>query len=173
MSTEAIRTGTGRGWEEWLAFLEGIGARDLSHKDIAKRVKQEGITSGWWAQYVTVAYEQHIGRRVAGQDHQGDYQVSVTKTLPGSMDDAMEAWNRLTAGLSSFDGVAIVKGPRVGVTAKWRRWGVTLGDGSRMTASANQKNPDKSLLAIGHEKLGSLDEVERWRAFWKDFLAKL
>ena len=173
MSTEAIAGGTGRSWDDWLAWLEGIGARDLDHKEIARRVKAEGGTTGWWAQYVAIAYEQHIGRRVPGQGHQGDYQVSVTKTFSGSMDEAMAAWERLAAGVSAFDGVAVARGPRTSATQKWRRWGVTLDDGTRVTASANDRAAGKSVLAVGHEKLATEEDVERWRAFWKDFLAGL
>lgn len=172
-STEPIEGGTGRSWEDWLAWLESIGARELDHKEIARRIKAEARITGWWAQYVTIAYEQHIGRRVPGQDHTGSYQVSVTKTLPGTIDEAMAAWERLAGGETSFGGVAVAGAPRSSATPKWRRWGATLADGTRFTASTTEKAPGKTVLAVGHEKLASLDEVERWRAFWKDYLAGL
>lgn len=173
MSTEPVESGTGRSWEDWLTWLEARGARDLAHKEIARRVKEEGKTTGWWAQYVTVAYEQHIGRRVPGQDHKGEFQVSATRTIPGDMDAAMAAWRKAVDGVSAFDGIAVAKGPRVGETAKWRRWGVTLEDGTRVTASASEKALQKSVLAVMHEKLPGQAQVERWRAFWKSFLSNV
>jgi hypothetical protein len=171
VATEAIESGTGRSWEDWLTWLEANGARELSHSEIACRVKDRGNINGWWAQYVTVAYEQHIGRRVPGQDFKGEFQVSVTRTIPDDMDAAMAAWRKAAHGIAAFDGVAVARGPRVSATAKWRRWGVTLEDGTRVTASANQKAPNKSTLAVMHEKLPAQPDVERWRAFWKSFLA--
>jgi len=91
-STAGIEKGTGRPWEDWLAFLEKIGAAGLSHKEIAERIAATGDASGWWAQSITVAYEQHIGRRVAGQDNDGAFQVATARTFLGNMDAALDAW---------------------------------------------------------------------------------
>ena len=147
--------------------------RDLTHKQIARRIVDAGEASGWWAQSITVAYEQHIGRRAPGQDHRGEFQLSVTRVLPGTMDDAMARWLSLVAGISSFGGLAIEAGPRINSTDKWRRWGVTLADGTRVTASVNQKTAEKAGFSVTHERLESPEEVERWRLFWKDFVAGL
>lgn len=173
MSTETIADATGRSWEDWLVWLDGIGARDLPHKETARRVRAEGGTTGWWAQYVTVAYEQHIGRRVPGQDHQGNYQVSATRTFAGSMDEAIGAWAALVSGLDSFDGIGVASEARTSATAKWRHWRVALADGSRIIASANEKAPGRAALTIAHEKLPDGDAVERWRSFWKEMLTRL
>lgn len=170
MGTEAIANGTGREWSDWLAWLDGIGAKDLSHKEIARRVKAEGAT-GWWAQYVAVAYEQHIGRRVPGQNHTGTFQVAASKTVAGSMDDAIALWKDLVEGVSSFDGVSLASEPRASETEKWRHWRVDLADGTRVMASATDKAGGKSTLTVTHEKLAARDDIERWRPFWKDFLA--
>lgn len=37
---------TGRSWEDWLGFLEGIGAVSMSHTEAASRVFEAGLTSG-------------------------------------------------------------------------------------------------------------------------------
>lgn len=173
MSTETIAEGTGRSWEDWLVWLDGIGARDLPHKDLAQRVKSEGGTTGWWAQYVTVAYEQHIGRRVPGQDHEGSFQVSVTRTVFGSMNQAIAAWTELVRDFHSFDGVDIASKPRASATDKWRHWRVALVDGGRLIVSAGEKAPGKTALTVTHEKLANGEAVERWRLFWKDMLKRL
>ena len=63
-----VERATNRTWDEWLRFMDGIGARDLDHKAIALEVYEEleGTVDqlGWWTQAVTVAYEQYIGRRI-------------------------------------------------------------------------------------------------------------
>ncbi|TKT82564.1 hypothetical protein [Aquamicrobium sp. LC103] len=170
INTAAIEKGTGKTWQAWLVFLEEIGAAELSHTEIARRVGDTGEASGWWAQSITVAYEQHIGRRLPGQDGDGSFQLSVTKTLPGTMDEAMAAWQALAGRRTDFSGVAIASGPRMSATEKWRRWGATLEDRSRVIASVNQKTPDKAGFAVTHQKLASAEAAEVWRAFWKDFL---
>ena len=102
INTAAIEKGTGRSWEDWLAFLKSIDAEKLSHKEIAERVAATGDATGWWSQSIAVAFEQSIGRRVPGQDNDGTFQVSATKTLPGTMDEALVAWAALVGDRKEF-----------------------------------------------------------------------
>lgn len=172
ISDEAIEKGTGRSWSQWLDLLESFDASSLSHKDIAARLGDEGA-SGWWAQMLTVAYEQHIGRRVPGQDCTGSFAVSVSKTLPGSMDNALERWQELMAGADELSDIALTRGPETSSTEKWRYWRCGLADGSRVNVHIHQKSPDKAALGIQHDKLESEAQVEHWRAFWKDRVKSL
>ena len=172
-NTAAIEKGTGRSWDGWLAFLESIGADKLSHKEIAERIAATGDASGWWAQSITVAYEQQIGRRVPGQDGDGAFQVSTTKTFPGTMDEALDAWVALIGDRKSLSDVAITRGPETSSTEKFRYWRCGLEDGSRVGVSIYQKAPGKASIGLGHEKLESEAQVEHWRVFWKDMLAGL
>src|SRR5690606_39188985 len=89
IATAAFAEKTGKSWQGWLDFLDGIGARDLSHTEIARAIVETGEASGWWAQGITVAYEQHIGRRQPGQRPNGGYEVSVSKTVSGSPEEAL------------------------------------------------------------------------------------
>ncbi len=91
ISDEAVAAATGRTWPQWFALLTEWGAGELSHQQIAQRIFDNTETDGWWSQMVTVRYEQHIGRRVPGQTHAGDYQTSVSRTVPGDVDAAWEA----------------------------------------------------------------------------------
>ena len=167
ISTDAIAKATGIAWEDWLTWLEERNAQDLSHKDIAEKIRQRGDVSGWWAQSVTIAYEQHIGRRVPGQDCDGQFQVAVSKTLPGSMDEALARWSSHMAGVESLSEIPISRGPDTSETEKWRYWRCGLADGSRVNVHIHQKAPDKATLGIQHEKLESPEQVEHWRGFWK------
>ena len=167
---EAIENGTGKCWDDWLAFFEAMGAASLSHKDIARRVFEDGGTSGWWAQSLTVAYEQHISRRVPGQDCEGEFSVSVSKTLNSDMDSALQWWLDAVGDREEFSDISVSRGPDVSKTDKSRYWRVGLADGSSVTVHLYEKSPDKSSLAIAHEKLESTDQIEHWRAYWKDFL---
>lgn len=172
INIKSIEEATGKSWDEWLRFFDEIGAKDLSHKEIAQKVHEAG-TPGWWSQNVTVAYEQHIGRRVPGQQSDGTFAVSVNKTVPGTMDAALDAWLELIKDKKEFNGIEITKEPNISKTEKWRNWRCGLADGTRVLMSTYEKTDDKSGLSLAHEKLQSADDVEKWRAFWKEFFKEL
>lgn len=54
---------------------------------------RRGEISEWWAQGVTVAYEQIIGRRVVGQSCEGDFAASASRTVPGDPDSVRDRWD--------------------------------------------------------------------------------
>ena len=168
----SVERGTGRAWRDWLAFLAKIGARDLPHKEIARRVREE-CGSGWWAQSIAVAYEQHIGRRAPGQQCDGGFQVSVNRTFPGSMDTVLARWQAVMEDRKQLAGIAITRGPEVSRTDKWRYWRCGLADGSRVSVGIGDRQGGKAVVGVGHERLDSPQAVERWRAFWKEEMAGL
>jgi hypothetical protein len=169
-----IENSTGKTWIDWLKFFDSIGAKNLLHKDIALKVSEHlagSISSpGWWAQNVTVAYEQHIGRRMPGQSSDGSYEVSVTKTLDGTLDEAFGWWLDKVYGSNELAGVSFSNEPKISKTDKWRHWRVSLADGSKIVVSTMQKAPVKALLSVTSQKLSSSDEVEKLRSYWKQFL---
>ena len=94
-SDDAVRAATGRGWDEWEAFLDARGAREMAHRDIAAMLVAEGhVDGGWWAQMVTVGYEKRTGRRVTGQTKDTGFQVGVRRTMAVAPE---EAWRLLTS----------------------------------------------------------------------------
>ncbi|MBO6718198.1 MAG: hypothetical protein JJ913_09615 [Rhizobiaceae bacterium] len=169
--TDTIASGTARSWDEWLEFLTGIGAEKLSHTEIARKVKATGDANGWWSQAITVAFEQHIGRRDPGQRADGSYEVSVTRSLPGERDDIYTQVCGLLDAMPDFDGIAGES--RTSVTPKRSYWRASLEDGTAIVLSVEDKGDGKVLVALAHQKLADADEIARWRAFWKDVLAKL
>lgn len=172
----AIETATDTSWEDWLSFFDEHEASKLTHKEIADLVyaKIKGRESdGWWSQAVTVAYEQHIGRREPGQRSDGSYETSASKTFDGTMSEALEMWILLTGDKTEFNGVALEKDPTWSETEKWRNWRCALADGSRLAVSIYQKTPDKASFGLGHLKLKSAEEAEAWKTYWKTLLEEL
>lgn len=173
----AIEEVTKTTWTEWVTFLDGIGAKGLPHKDIAERVytklESMGEQGGWWAQAVTVAYEQHIGRRQPGQRSDGSFEVSVSKVVSGSLDDAMKIWQKVVAGKTEFNKVKIVGEPTTTQTDKRRHWACNLADGTRLNADAYPKSPGKVSLVIVHTKLNDAKASETWRTYWKELISSL
>lgn len=172
----AIEQATNKTWKEWVKYLESINAKDLPHKEIANHVRQK-LTShesgGWWAQSITVAYEQHIGRRKPGQRNDGTFEVSITKSRQGVIEDALNVWLFLVNGKDEFSGIAITKPPAIKQTPKRRHWSCGLADGSRIHAHVSERSPGKVILAITHEKLADQEAMGKWRIYWKTFLARI
>ena len=183
MDDTPVMNATGKALGDWFAILDGRDARELPHKDIARLLQDEYGVSGWWSQNVTVEYEKHIGRRETGQTQAGDYEATVTRTLPGDMDAALDRW---VAGLpeegaaTGFDGVPFAGEPGISRTEKWRYWRVALADGTRVTVTISDKpggaakaGGPAALLAVTSSKLPTRDDSDRWKAFWRRYLAAL
>lgn len=177
---KALETGSGIDWETWVKTLDGLNARELDHTAIAKlaleKIREAGKSKSpeWWAQGVTVAYEQYIERRLPGQRCDGDFSVTVSKTICGDMDAALAKWVELTGKVKEFNGVKISDPGKVSQTDKWRYWRCGLEDGARLSVNFQTKpKGDKSSMAINHDKINDGSLVEPWRAFWKSFTAEL
>ena len=79
-SDDALRRATGKGHEEWFALLDGWGATERKHPEIARWLKETQGTPSWWTQTITVDYERARGMR--GRHEMGDgYSISVTRTI--------------------------------------------------------------------------------------------
>ncbi|HEX2080583.1 MAG TPA: SRPBCC domain-containing protein [Longimicrobium sp.] len=122
-SDEAVRTATGRTWDEWEKVLDARGAAGLSHKQIVALLEEMGeIRSAWWVQSVTVGYEKRKGMRVLGETADTGFQVGVRRTVPLAPEDA---WRLLT----SAEGVRTWLGGEPGL--RWEKGErYTLQDGA-------------------------------------------
>jgi len=171
--TEAIEEGTGRSWVDWLAFFERIGAERLDHAEIAREVEAEGHATGWWGQAVVIHYEQLTGRRVEGQLGDGKFATNASRTVPGDLDAGLARWESLVADDDGFDGVPLDSEPSSSATEKWRYWRARLADGSRIQVTVSAKDGGKVVVAVQHDRLGSLEERDRWKAYWRGRLSGL
>jgi hypothetical protein len=171
LSPEAIEVGTGRSWDDWLAFFDSIGAAELTHQEIVAAASGCGAPP-WWRQMLTVRYEQHIGRRLPGQAPDGTFTVSASRTRPGSMDDSLGRWTEVV-GETGADGVAWTRPPETTSSDRWRYWRGQLEDGSRVIVTVTDKGPDRSVVSVQHEQLDTPDAADGWRAHWKAVLASL
>lgn len=169
---------TQRGWADWVTLIDTMGGRELPHPEIVPLVQKEIAhldlkNHGWWAQGITIAYEQHIGRRIPGQQGDGTFASSASKTIPGSMDDALAAWVSLIDDRTELNGVELTDEPTTSATAKWRYWRCLLGDGSRINVTVNESAPGKCRVAVQHSQLVSPEQAAEWKAYWKAQLAEV
>ncbi len=167
-NTEAIEKATGASWRAWCAFLDEAGAADMEHSAIVRQARGFKPISGWWAQGVAVAYEQHIGRRKPGQVSDGSFSVSLTRTLAMPQQGAFDKWCALTSGLDDIGGQAIAETPTTSITPKRCYWRCRFEDGSRGSVAFERKDGERSVARVEHTKIA--DEVampmmkEAWTA---------
>ncbi len=172
MSDAAVRAATGRDWAGWKAHLDAAGAAAMSHADIARSLKSEGVKP-WWRQMVTVGYERMIGRREVGQTCAGSFAAGASRTVAGDKDSALARWQDINCESAEFAGALALQEPRVTQSEKWRYWRVDLDNGSRVTVGFSDKPKGKVGVGVNHEKLRDADEVSAAKAFWKELLAQL
>lgn len=173
---EGIETATLKSWQEWVNLLESAGAKDLDHSaiaDIVRKQLEDKIDSpGWWAQNVTVAYEQHIGRRRPGQQNDGSFEMSVTKHIAGTKEDVFALWREAHDDTTDFSG-AKVSNIRMSETPVRLYWRCELADGSKISISVEERSPVKAMIAATHTNILTEEQKDTWRTYWKNTLESL
>ncbi|MEV8534348.1 hypothetical protein [Streptomyces sp. NPDC051211] len=170
LSDQALTEETGRGWAAWFAELDAWGATGRTHTDIARHLVDAYGVSGWYAQSVTVGYEQERGMREVGQSCEGDWQASGSRTVHASAERITEAFADDTLRerwLPHADFSLRTHRPGKSVTADWD------GGSSRISVYLTPKGADKTQVGLGHTKLADADAVAVYKAFWKERLGVL
>jgi hypothetical protein len=173
MNTAAIAEATGLSWDMWCKKLDAAGATSLTHAEIvavARRIKPD--VSGWWAQGIAVAYEQHIGRRKPGQMNDGTYSASATRTLTTTRGDAFQQWSSFAAEFAAVGDLKF-KGPAsTSETPKRSYWRRSCEDGSKAVIGFESKANGRVLVAVEHLKLKSRASLAATKAAWVKALAR-
>ena len=170
---ELIRAATGRSREEWYALLDDAGAQGWEHPRIARWLGGEHDVDGWWAQSVTVGYEQARGMRLPGQNSRGHFEAGATKTITAT---AQDVWPHLADDDLRSEWLDD-DWPLVGTTEP-RSVRFEAGDGSRVTVlleplAARADGRDRVRVAVQHARLPGEDAVMETKQFWRDCLARL
>lgn len=85
LGDDAVAAATGQPRATWFALLDAQGATTWTHKDIASWLVADQGVDAWWAQSLTVAYEQERGMRAPGQRSDGTYEVSPSRSVAGTL----------------------------------------------------------------------------------------
>lgn len=85
VSSLSVKKHTGKSWDQWVPLLEKAGARAWSHQEIVAYLKKKYRLTPWWQQGVTLGFEIATGRRAVGQDANGRYMVTATKTMTANV----------------------------------------------------------------------------------------
>jgi uncharacterized protein YndB with AHSA1/START domain len=81
ISDEAVRKRTGKSWSQWFAVLDRWGAARKGHAETARHLGDRHGLAPWWAQTVTVRYEQERKGRPVHQRASGAYEISVSRVI--------------------------------------------------------------------------------------------
>jgi len=170
MSDAAVHARTGKTWAEWFKILDAAGARKLNHTQIATCLFDEHKVPGWWAQMVAVTYEQAHGMRAKHEQPEGDFEISVSKTIDAPVAKAFAAWEDEKVRrkwLKDF-GFTIRK------AAPHKSMRITWVDGkTSVEVNFYAKGETKSQVAAQHSKLANAQQAERMKKYWAEQLEKL
>ena len=169
-SEESVRANTGRTWDQWFKLLDRWGAKDKKHPQIARWLSEDQGVDGWWAQSITVAYEQERGMRAPGQRPDGTYSVTASKTVNAGMSDLFSAFTDdevRARWLGDFEfGIRSVRAKKA-ITADCE------GATTRVSVWFDSKGRGKSQVGVAHEKIADPRHADELKAFWRERLGVL
>ncbi len=171
MNTAAIAEATGMSWAIWCKKLDAVDGKSLSHGEIAKAAQRIKPVSGWWAQGVAVAYEQHIGRRKPGQLSDGSYSASATRTVIASREEAFEKWRAFATTIDGIGGASFSGEPIASHTPKRSYWKCSCANGTKVIISFENKPNGRTLIAVEHQKLKTETSLAKTKIAWVKTLA--
>ncbi|WP_306231986.1 DUF4287 domain-containing protein [Agrococcus beijingensis] len=153
MGAEAMRAATGRTHAQWRDLLQEAGALEWTHRQIADWLVAEHGVEPWWSQGITVDFEQDRKGRLPGQQADGTFAVSRTKTVPG---ERLEALAAVRAAVDARHGAA--HGENLAAAQPVVRW--RLADGTRLAAAAQAPNKTGTPVNLTIEKLPDAASVD-------------
>lgn len=169
-SDALVRERTGRGWDEWFALLDGWHATTRTHTEIARWLAEEQQVDGWWAQSVTVTYEQARGMRAPGQGADGYFTANASKTVAVPVERLFDAFADDDLRERWLPGAKIAVRTATSPKSFRADW---VEDSTRIGVGFGAKSDAKALVAVAHEKLPDAAAAAAKKAYWRDRLAAL
>lgn len=168
ISETAIRKGTGKGWGEWYGLLDAAGAREKTHQHIVDVIARQGVGE-WWQQMITVAYEQARGIRTRHHKDDG-FSANASKTVLAGVTRLFDAWVDDEQRAQWLD----TSGWHIRKSTPYKNLRATWVDGrTQIEMHLWPRGEGRTLVQIEHSKLGSLEDVQRLKAFWGVALERL
>lgn len=170
MTDAGIKSRTGKGWDDWYAALDKAGAQRLDHKGITAILSDRMKVGPWWGQMIAVSYERARGLRAMNQKCDGEFSVSVSKTLPVDLSTLFAAIADDKSRAKWFPkGVFRLTSQ---TKNKYFRgaWGR---DGAKLEVGFYAKGQGKAQIVIQANKLAGPQAVESERAVWKKAMERL
>jgi hypothetical protein len=169
MSDAVIKEKTGCTWERWVKALDHHAASELSHREIAALVKEKYRTPSWWTQMVTVGYERIKGLRARGQQRNGTFAMTRSRTFAVDVTTLFGAWAdaRRRKRWLGESGVKV----RTATAPKSMR--LQMADGAIVAVGFYAKGKDKSSVALEQARLPDRATAEALKQRWSERLDAL
>jgi uncharacterized protein YndB with AHSA1/START domain len=168
-SDEALAIRTGHVWSEWQALLEGWGAAERPHPEIARWLSAEHGVDSWWSQELTVRYEMAIGRRRPGQRPDG-FSITASKTVAVPVEQLFAAFVDESVRAKWLSGLSLR--PRTSTPYRSARFDVEGGP-TRIAIGFTARDQGRSTVALQQERLPDADSADRAKALWRERLQQL
>lgn len=169
MSDAALKAKTGCAWDKWVYVLDQAKAYEWSHARIAEYVHAKYKVGDWWGQTVTVGYERIKGLRARGQQRDGRYQTSKSKTLALPLGRLYQAFSQKAARERWLPNV----GATIRSATRQKYMRMNWPDGTSVEIGFISKGRGKSQVAVQHGKLPDQATATRMKEFWGERLAAL
>lgn len=185
VSEKSVIEKTGHSLDHWFGVLNAFGAATKGHTATAAYLYKEHKVPGWYAQGITLAYERAMGLREVNQACSGKFQVSVSKTVPATVAEVVEALaspERRAAWLEGSD-PALAQALDSAFTGNKPREVKTKGsdnawlrypwDANRIEIRILGKPNGKATVTADNQNLTDSAQVEERRAQWRTVLDSL
>ncbi|MEU7843707.1 hypothetical protein AB0B39_22430 [Micromonospora sp. NPDC049114] len=170
IADDLLRDRTGRGWADWFAVLDAASAAERTHTEIARHLTAGHEVPGWWAQTITVGYEQARGLRSPGQRRDGGFEASASRTVAAPAARLFEAVADETVRARWLPDVEVrvrtATAPR-SFRADW------AGGPTRIVVGFDPVGESKTRVTVLHEKLIGAEQAAEFKAYWRERLTAL
>jgi hypothetical protein len=165
-SDEMFLRNTGKSAAEWFALLDAWGGAERKHPEIARWLSEQHAVPGWWAQNITVAYEQARGKRVPGQDADGTFSINASKTVAVLVERLFDAFNDKELRERWLPGVKL----DVTTANPPKSFRARLGDdgSARLSVGFFPKGEGKSMAGLAVERLPDAEAAKEAKAYWSE-----
>lgn len=154
ISDARLGSGTGRSAADWFALLDRADAARLSHERIARLLIDDHEVAPWWAQVITVRYEQGRGLPSPGLQPDGSYAVAVGRSLRGEPLELLELLvDRLAGYVEGVQATVVRSATRP--SAEW-----TLSNGDVLTVAVSPSTGGKCSVAVTQARLRLPERVQ-------------
>ncbi|BDZ49547.1 hypothetical protein GCM10025867_17880 [Frondihabitans sucicola] len=144
LSDAKLAARTGRSARDWFELLDAEAATRLSHDQIVALLVDVYEAPEWGAQAVAVRYQQDHGIRLPGEQDDGTFTVSASRSIRGAQQDVLDLAIGRATSLAKQDPEEVHRLPER-TSATWRLPSgdllvarVTTSDGTRCSVSLVQ-----------------------------------
>ena len=185
ISDDRVRERTGHELTHWFDLLDAFGGIEKGHTAAARHLHAAHGVDGWYAQGITVAYERARGVRLVNQRRSGEFEVSVSKVVPGDLQSVVAAlseprqrkvWmgnapaevvREFVAALTAETSNGFVVRPTGQGRFRYKTGGAVV------EFYLEPKPGGKVSIVVQNSKLPALADVEERRGRWKEALSAL